>query len=262
MLNRDFYGSYLEKSYLDGDKKYYRFVISSNHVDRSGDSINVYGINTQEYERNPIVLYNHDPSIVIGTSKIVKEDNYLYGDVWFDEVHEISKKTKQQIDLGTLKTASIGLEVYEVGQRELSEQEKAQNLRNWIKKVRTIDKSNMFEWSIVPLPANIEAERKRLEIKKEFEMNEVIEKAGAKISKKNLTHLQNAISEINSVISDMEVDEKQAELDATIEKLQSEIDELTKQNQTLQNENSELQKKLQPAKINLNEFLNNYGVTK
>jgi hypothetical protein len=244
------------KSYTDQtNKKRYRFIVSSSAIDRAGDSINVDGIDLAEYERNPIVFYNHDWNTIIGESIISKEDGFLYGDVWFDEITEISRQTKQQIDVGTLKTASIGLEVFETNTREMTDLEKALNKRSWIKKVRTIDKSSMFEWSVVPLPANTEAERKRLETKKEIDM-ELELKAGAKISRKNLEHLQNAISEINAVISAMDVDET---ADKTME-LESEIE--TKNNTILELESKilELESKenvIENKKITLDEFLKN-----
>ena len=55
------FGANLEKSFIGADgKKRFRFIVSSNDIDRAGDSINIAGIDTKEYERNPIVLYNHN----------------------------------------------------------------------------------------------------------------------------------------------------------------------------------------------------------
>jgi hypothetical protein len=51
---------YSEQKYYDNDgKQRYRFIVSTKDIDRAGDSINVDGIDISEYQKNPVVLYNH-----------------------------------------------------------------------------------------------------------------------------------------------------------------------------------------------------------
>ena len=247
-----FSAMYDNKSYTDDEgKQRYRFVVSSTAIDRVGDSINVKNIDLTEYEKNPIVLYNHNRDVIIGNSIIKRVGDLLYGDVWFDEIHEISKKTKQQVDAGTLKTASIGLEVYETKFRELSAQERFDNKRTWINEVRVIEKSLMYEWSVVPMPANTEAELQRakekgfdvenmikslesenieieLTTKKENIMPENLEKAGAKLSKTNKEALEQAKDLIIKVLGETEDEDemKNFQLENQVTKLENEIKQL------------------------------------
>ena len=271
------FSSYLEKSYIDNSgKKRFRFVVSSNHVDRGGDSISISGIDLSEYERNPIVFYNHYWDVIIGDSIITKQNGKLYGDVYFDEVHEISRMTKQQVEAGTLKTASIGIEVTKISMRELTEQEQKSNKRGWIKSIRNIDECIMFEWSIVPLPANIHAEIEKgiekgimypenvlkaannelLNIKDDQTM-EIVEKAGAKISLKNKQLLESAISNITKVL-ETETEEEKSYVEQ-IETLTLEKENLTKQITDLQTDYESLKIQTETKFINYEDFINNDG---
>ena len=277
MIKGKFSAVYDNKSYTDDEgKQRYRFVVSSNAIDRVGDSINVKNIDLTEYEKNPIVLYNHNRDIIIGNSIIKRVGDLLYGDVWFDEIHEISKKTKQQVDAGTLKTASIGLEVYETKFRELSAQERFDNKRTWINEVRIIDKSLMYEWSVVPMPANVEAELQRAKEKgydvenmiksfeienteintnKEIVMEQTIEKAGAKLSKTNKEALEQAKDLIIKVLGATEDEDemKTFEIENQITKLENEVKDLADKLVNL------IEKSNEPETKNDNEFIKIIG---
>lgn len=264
---------YTEQKYYDNDgKQRYRFIVSSKDIDRAGDSINVDGIDLSEYNRNPVVLYNHYGT-PIGTSIVKKEKGILYGDVHFDEITEQSKITKRLIDAGTLKTASIGLEILERNVRALTDDEVKKLKRPWITNLRTIDKSMMLEWSIVDLPANINAEIQRC-LEKGFDVSdlqklynenenkkielltkelndmpqsEFTEKAGAVLSSKNKTKLNDAIKLINEVLdsSTPETDDtKQMEVEITIkdnEVLTELIEKLDMQNEVLKDLTAEVE---------------------
>jgi len=245
---------YSEQKFYDADgKQRYRFIVSTKDIDRAGDIINVDGIDLTEYQKNPVVLYNHYGT-PIGTSIISKEKGILYGDVYFDEITEQSKITKRLIDAGTLKTASIGLEILERSVRNLDETEQKKLKRPWIRQIRTIDKSMMLEWSVVDLPANINAEIQRA-LEKGFDVTELqklysqtndinlltneltimpesIQKAGATLSSKNKTKLQDAVKLINEVL---EIAAEQTE-----ENKENDNDKLTKENEILTELNEKL----------------------
>lgn len=205
---------YTEQKYDVDGKQRYRFIVSTNNIDRSGDSIDIKGIDTKEYERNPAVFYNHDTENAIGNSILTKTANVLYADVWFDEITEKSKQVKAQIDAGTLKTASIGLEVFKTSMRDLTDSEQKANLRTYIKQIRTIDESAMIEWSVVTLPMNINAEIQRA-LEKGFDTIETLKyytkelfedimetenKSGATLSQKNKDKLTNAIQMLTEIL--------------------------------------------------------------
>ena len=254
---------YSEQKFYDNEgKQRYRFIVSTKDIDRAGDIINVDGIDISEYQKNPVVLYNHYGT-PIGTSILTKEKGILYGDVYFDEVTEQSKITKRLIDAGTLKTASIGLEILERSVRNLDETEMKKLKRPWIRQIRTIDKSMMLEWSVVDLPANINAEIQRA-LEKGFDVTELqklysksndinlltkelndmpqsefTEKAGAVLSSKNKTKLNDAIKLINEVLdsSTPETDDnKQLGVEITIK----ETEILTELNEKLDSQNEVL----------------------
>ena len=244
-MKNQFSSFYSEQKFYDAEgKQRYRFIVSTKDIDRAGDIINVDGIDLTEYLKNPVVLYNHYGT-PIGTSILSKEKGILYGDVYFDEVTEQSKITKRLIDAGTLKTASIGLEILERSVRNLDETEMKKLKRPWIRQIRTIDKSMMLEWSIVDLPANINAEIQRA-LEKGFDVTELqklysetnninilnkeltimpnIEKAGATLSTKNRTKLNDALKLINEVLDTTETTDDNAEKEITIEITQKDIE--------------------------------------
>ena len=161
-MNKNYYAASFTKKFVENDKELYTFIVSSDHIDRVGDKMNVSGIDLSEYKRNPIVLRNHEGK-AIGTAKnIYVQDNKLLADTYFDEITPESRETKAMIDAGTLKTASIGFEPIEMKERDLREGDEVYTKsRPWITRINEIAKSIMLEFSIVDLPANIYAEIQR-----------------------------------------------------------------------------------------------------
>ena len=140
----------------------YTFVVSTPDIDRVGDSINVRGIDLSEYKKNAIVLRNHKGVGIGAASSIKVIDNKLIAECQFHEITEESRETKAMIDGGYLKTASIGFEPIKMDTRELTDEDKkAIKGRPWIRNITLIQKSIMLEFSIVDLPANINAEIQR-----------------------------------------------------------------------------------------------------
>jgi hypothetical protein len=124
--------------------------------------MNVKGIDISEYQRNPVILRNHEGKAIGRAERIYVDGNKLLADAWFDCITQESQETKAMIDAGTLKTASIGFEPIEMKERPLEDADvKYTKSRPWIKKINEITKSIMLEFSIVDLPANIYAEIQR-----------------------------------------------------------------------------------------------------
>jgi len=264
---------YSEQKYYDNDgKQRYRFVVSTKDIDRAGDSINVDGIDISEYQKNPVVLYNHYGT-PIGTSIVKKEKGILYGDVYFDEITEQSKITKKLIDAGTLKTASIGLEILERNVRSLTDDEAKRLKRPWITNLRTIDKSMMLEWSVVDLPANINAEIQRclekgfdvselqklysenennnlenLIKEKDMPQSEFTEKAGATLSSKNKTKLNDAVKLISEVLETTLEETSDKQLDTNLDDVMAVLKEYDSKIELLQKEFNNLVEKINDFK--------------
>jgi phage head maturation protease len=235
------------------EKEYFRFIISSENPDRSGDVVLIDGVDTTEYEKNSIVLYNHDNTkYPIGNATLTKLNGFLYGDVWFDEIDDVSKIVKRKIEVGTLKTASIGFQVLDYVDRDLTDEEKIK-LKRSFKKIRTFTKSILLEWSIVNLPANIDAERKTMIKNSINNLEEFMEtKKGSTLSKKNRDLLTDALNNIKAVINEPEDDENE-EMSKTMgnefETLRNDLQVEKEKLALLESEISELKSDIEKTKV-------------
>lgn len=249
-----------DKSYIAEDgKKYYAFKITSSNIDRIGDRIIPSGIDTSEYLTNNVVFYNHDKNLVIGTSiiELSEDGSEMYGYVNFDELSELSKMVKNQVENESLKTASIGLNVVSQQERLPTESEKLLiSNRPYLRKITDINKSILIEWSIVTLPMNTAATRQRA-LEKGFDLTEInltenkeletmeneLNKAGAKVSKSRLEKILNAIALLQEVVADTEQpapdiqsEPMDSEIDMKLDEKNLEIELLIKQVETLKSE--------------------------
>lgn len=98
------------------------FIVSDESVNRYGGRILTSGIDTSEFERNPIGFYNHlrtgegwyerDWGIpFIKWENIRKENGQLLMDLVIDDEDPRGKDLKRKVEQGFLNTASIGIEV-------------------------------------------------------------------------------------------------------------------------------------------------------
>ncbi len=129
----------------------------SKRVRISNDSLNSYGtrvltagMNVDQFNRNPVLLYMHERGSVIGYVKDLKVENgEVTGELMFDEATELSKQCKKQYEFGSLKMVSVGIDIL-----ELSEDSK---LLVQGQTRPTITKSKLFEVSLVDIGANDDA---------------------------------------------------------------------------------------------------------
>lgn len=100
--------------------------------------IDVNQINTERFNKNPIVLFNHNQEMPVGrVQNLSILDNTIYGDVVFSDATEKSREVKALIEDGTLKGGSISIQ--------------PQIIKNG--KVKTIG-GELLEFSIVSIPRN------------------------------------------------------------------------------------------------------------
>ena len=120
------------------------FVLSDESVNSYGSIVITAGIDTAQFERNPVMLYMHDRANgIIGCwENIRKEGDKLLADAVFDDSSELGAKVKKQVENGFLRCVSIGIDVLE--QSELNG-------------VQTIVKSRLIEVSMVDIPSNANA---------------------------------------------------------------------------------------------------------
>ena len=120
------------------------FVLSDESVNSYGFIVKTAGIDTTQFERNPVMLYMHDrENGVIGRwVNLRKDGNKLLADAVFDESTELGAKVKKQVDNGFLRCVSIGID--NVTQEELNG-------------VQTVTKCRLIEVSVVDIPSNSNA---------------------------------------------------------------------------------------------------------
>jgi HK97 family phage prohead protease len=139
---------------IEGETRSLAFVISTNKVDRSLDSISPDGWSLEAYKRNPVVLWAHDASsppiaraVDIGvsdgklraTTEFVSKDNPAIGS-FADGIFQLYKG-------GFLSATSVGFLPIEMN---YSDEPSRRGGINFIKQ-------ELMEFSCCPVPANSEA---------------------------------------------------------------------------------------------------------
>jgi hypothetical protein len=126
------------KSEKDAGEKYGRFkmAISTEDVDRQGEVIKQDGIDSSLYMQNPVVLWAHDySSTPIGMAeKVYMEGNKTIAEGIFAPT-EKAQEIRQLYDLKIQRASSVGIIPLEM-------------------EGNTITKSQLLEFSFVPVPAN------------------------------------------------------------------------------------------------------------
>jgi len=170
--NKDYLEGVIDRAKFPKDIEETRtvqFVISTEAKDRHGTKLNMKGWNLDNFNRNPIVGYQHNvygdnmcvppnPDDVLGPARAWMEDGRLMGEVKFEtaDINPQAEKIFRKVLNGTLKATSVGF--LETGEGEWVETKDA--------KGKVIDKTYHFagqellEFSIVNIPSNPEATRK------------------------------------------------------------------------------------------------------
>lgn len=87
--------------------KKHTFLVSDESLNSHGFKVLTAGINTTNFEKNPVMLYMHDRShSVIGRwENLRKEGNKLYADAIFDEEDPEAVKIAGKVERGFIKAA-------------------------------------------------------------------------------------------------------------------------------------------------------------
>lgn len=118
-------------------------VGSTGAIDRQGESLNPSGWQTDNYLKNPVVLYGHDYKVnrpVGKTLRVYMEENQLRFDVQFNDT-ALGQEVFSLMKDGYLNAVSVGFIPLEFG-----------NDGEY-----TYQKMELLELSVVPVPANPEA---------------------------------------------------------------------------------------------------------
>lgn len=142
------------------EKRQAEFVISTEAVDTYDTVFKIDGWDLERYNRSPIVFYNHkswsdDPDMIIGTSEVRVEDNQLIALATFEEGNPVADKVWTKIQNGTLRMASVGANPIEWRWGDFDKGENP----DVIYFIRT----ELLEWSIVPIGSNPDALKRSVE---------------------------------------------------------------------------------------------------
>ena len=139
----------------------FKAVISTDSVDRDGEVMVPAGMNAKDYERNPVLLWNHDPSQPIGRSiSLKREDSSIVAEFEFaprpaDYVGDwFPDYVRGLVAAGVVKAVSIGFMPLDGGARVATKGD----VERYGPDVRKVfSKWKLLEVSAVSVPANQDA---------------------------------------------------------------------------------------------------------
>jgi len=143
------------------------FVISDETRDRHGTILLAERWNFDNYNRNPIVGYQHNvwggglfsdpnPDMVIGKAEIYQDGKRTIGRVEFEpkEINELAWKIQKKVEFGSLRATSVGF--IEIGEGEDKKDETGQMTYYFAGQ-------ELAEFSIVNIPSNPNAVKRTIE---------------------------------------------------------------------------------------------------
>lgn len=135
--------------------------ISSAVVDRDGEVLLPQGMNTTQYDANPILFWNHDYEKVLGNVTNIKRDkNSIYGQLNFaprpaGTQHEwMPESVEHLVRTGFIRGVSVGFVPEDGGVRQASLNDRKQF---GAEAKRVYNRWKLYEVSVAPLPANQDA---------------------------------------------------------------------------------------------------------
>lgn len=142
------------------------FIISSSARDRHNSILNMKGWQLDNFNRNPIVGYQHNvyggnmcnaanPDDVLGPGRAFLEDDLLIGEVTFEtkDINPQAEKIFRKVLNKTLRATSVGF--LEVGDGKMKKT--LDESGNVIDEVYMFAGQELLEFSIVNIPSNPEA---------------------------------------------------------------------------------------------------------
>ena len=127
-----------------------RVRITNERLNSYGTRVLTSGMDVEQYNRNPVLLYMHERGQVIGCVKDLRvEGDEVTGELMFDEATELSRQCKKQWEFGSLKMVSVGIDILDTSE---DPQFLVQGQTS-----PTITKSKLFEVSLVDIGANDDA---------------------------------------------------------------------------------------------------------
>ncbi|MCR4559408.1 MAG: HK97 family phage prohead protease [Bacteroidales bacterium] len=92
-------------------------LCDSNSINSYGFKTDVVGIDLTRFNKNPVMLYNHDPERIIGRWEHVKADGtQLIGEPVFDMEDPFAAEIARKVEQGFIKGCSMGLVIKNISQ--------------------------------------------------------------------------------------------------------------------------------------------------
>lgn len=92
----------------------YDFILSDETKNCYNCIVKTDGIDTTAFEKNPVMLYMHERTHVVGKWENIRKDGgKLIATAVFDDSTELSRTVKAQVEKGFLRAASIGFDIVE-----------------------------------------------------------------------------------------------------------------------------------------------------
>jgi len=175
-INKDYLEGVIDRAKFPADVEKTRkvpFVISTDGKDRHGTVLNMKNWKLDNFNRNPIVGYQHNvygdnmcvppnPDDVMGPARawveVVDGREVLMGEVTFEteDINPLAEKVFRKVLNGTLRATSVGF--LEVGKGKMEQEKDAKG--NVIGETYFFEGQELLEFSIVNIPSNPEATRK------------------------------------------------------------------------------------------------------
>lgn len=131
-----------------------KFVASTANPDRYGDVVDQKGWDLRAYNRNPVVLFNHNPAqMPIGKGKAYVENEQLMLEVEFDQKDDMAKTIEQKVRDGFINAVSVGFQPSKTIARSSLPADHPYHGKSG----SYFQASELLEVSIVTIPANNEA---------------------------------------------------------------------------------------------------------
>ena len=132
--------------------------ISTDSIDRDGEVLIPQGMNSKEFEKNPILFWNHDYSIPIGNVKNIKRgEKQVFGTLNFAQRTEgvqgdfFPEVAESLVKQGVVKGISVGFVPEDGGVRNATKRDRDMY---GSKVKRVYNRWKLLEVSVAPLPAN------------------------------------------------------------------------------------------------------------
>lgn len=153
----------IRKTYLDvyvkdiNDKeRSEKSVITTDGVDRDAEIVLSTGLKFEQFRKNPVVLFMHQPDKVVGKCLWIKEaDNHIIAKTQYAET-AFAEEVFQLVSAGILVGKSIGMDCATLRRRDIEPKDVASRA-DWTGAKAIIIEADILEYSVVSIPANPDA---------------------------------------------------------------------------------------------------------